>query len=85
MKSQSRPVKPDILGVIGRDHFRQRFEAMGGEMESFNYKCLKDTTEDIPWVIETAFCWCPQIPTRRLMTGVDWSPGIVNPFRELGR
>ena len=85
MKSQSKPVKPDILGVIGRDHFRQRFEAMGGEMESFDYKCIKDTTDDIPWVIETAFCWCPDIPMRRLVTGVNWSPGIVNPFRELGR
>ena len=85
MKAELKPVKPDLLGVIGRDHFRQRFEAIGAEMESFDYKCIKDTTDDIPWVIETAFCWCPDIPMKRLVTGVNWSPGIVNPFRELGR
>ena len=29
--------------------------------------------------------WCPQIDGRRMVTGVNWSPGIVNPFRQLGR
>lgn len=85
MKSASQPVKPEILGVIGRDHFLARFEAIGGEIESFNYKCSKGVTHDIPWVIEAAFCWCPEISNRRMVTGVNWSPGIVNPFRELGR
>jgi DNA topoisomerase VI subunit B len=84
MKAESKPVKPDMLGVIGRDHFRQRFEAIGAEMESFDYRCVKDTEDGIPCVYETAFCWCPDT-MRRLVTGVNWSPGIVNPFRELGK
>jgi DNA topoisomerase VI subunit B len=84
MKEHSAPVKPKILGVIGREHFRQRFAAAGCEMESFDYKPVMDTTDDIPWVVETAFGWCPEAKARRLVTGVNWSPGIINPFRELG-
>ena len=41
-------------------------------------------SDGVPWVIETAFGWCPQAQSRRLVTGVNWSPGIINPFRELG-
>jgi hypothetical protein len=43
-----------------------------------------ETEDGIPWIIETAFAWCPKTTQRRLITGVNWSPGIVNPFRELG-
>jgi DNA topoisomerase VI subunit B len=84
MKENSKPVKPDLLGIIGRDHFAARFEANGCEMESFDYKLVKDVTDEIPWNVETAFGWCPEGAGRRLVTGVNWSPGIINPFRELG-
>jgi hypothetical protein len=36
-------------------------------------------------VQETAFGYRPKAKHRRLVTGVNWSPGIINPFRELGR
>jgi hypothetical protein len=37
-------------------------------------------------VQETAFGFCPaKGRSRRIVTGVNWSPGILNPFRELGR
>jgi DNA topoisomerase VI subunit B len=85
MKEQSRPVKPLDLGVIGKDHFAQRFEPLGCATESFDYKKVSDTTDGVPWLIETAFGYCPKGKSRRLVTGVNWSPGIVNPFRELGR
>jgi hypothetical protein len=84
MKAHSKPVKPKTLGVIGREHFHRRFAAAGCEMESFDYKRVMDVTDDIPWVVETAFGWCPEAKARRLVTGVNWSPGIINPFRELG-
>ena len=54
-------------------------------MESFDYRRVMDTTDGVPWVVETAFGWCPNANTRRLVSGVNWSPGIINPFRELGR
>jgi DNA topoisomerase VI subunit B len=86
MKANSRPVKPRLLGSIGRDHFRKRFEGFGCEMESFDYKRVMDVTDGIPWVVETAFGWWPKSTIGRyLVTGVNWSPGIINPFRELGR
>jgi hypothetical protein len=86
MKSNSRPVKPTGLGTIGREHFRRRFEGFGCEMESFDYRRVMDTTDDVPWVVETAFGWYPESKVGRyLVTGVNWSPGIINPFRELGR
>jgi DNA topoisomerase VI subunit B len=85
MKANSAPVKPDLLGNIGKEHFRQRFAAVGCEMETFEYRRVMQTEDDIPWVLETAFAWCPKATQRRLITGVNWSPGIINPFRELGR
>jgi hypothetical protein len=84
MKANSKPVKPAMLGVIGRDHFHQRFAAIDGEMESFDYRKITSTTDGIPEIVEVAFCWCPELAKRRLVTGVNWSPGIINPFRDLG-
>ena len=85
MKANSAPIKPVMLGTIGKEHFRQRLAAAGCEMESFEYRRVMETEDDIPWIIETAFAWCPKAKQRRLITGVNWSPGILNPFRELGR
>ena len=84
MKEHSKPVKPQALGIIGQEHFRRRFEEAGCELDSFQYKKVPGITDGVPWVIETAFGWCPQAQSRRLVTGVNWSPGIINPFRELG-
>jgi hypothetical protein len=38
----------------------------------------------VPWIVETAFAWVPTLTKRFLVTGVNWSPGILDPFRELG-
>ena len=84
MQAHSKPVKPPALCVIGKDHLRRRFEAVGCEMESLNYRKATDTPDGVPWVVETAFGWCPEAESRRLVIGVNWSPGIINPFRELG-
>jgi DNA topoisomerase VI subunit B len=84
MVAHTRPVKPEALGIIGKDHLQHRLEAAGCEMATYQYKQVKSTAAGLPWVIEAAFAWCPDSTTRRLITGVDWSPGIVNPFRDLG-
>jgi DNA topoisomerase VI subunit B len=85
MQERSIPVKSQLLGIIGRDHLAARFARYGCEMKSFDYRQVRDTTDGLPWVVETAFGWCPKIGQRLLITGVNWSPGIINPFRELGR
>ena len=85
MKEHTKPVKPKSLGVIGVNHLKNRCELLGGDMESFSYsKVEKFTDEGHPFIIETAFCYCPELTERRMVTGVNWSPGIVNPFRQLG-
>ncbi len=93
MQAQSKPVKARALGLIGEDHFRQRCEAAGCEMDTFAYrKVISDGDADIPSVVEVAFAAhrgaldanADEYGNRRLITGVNFSPGLLNPFRELG-
>ncbi len=87
MKANSKVVKPASLGVIGKDHIEKRFGDLGCEMESFQYKKVAEVGDDgLPVVVETAFGWRGEESDdqRRMITGVNWSPGIINPFRTLG-
>ena len=80
MQENSTPVKPELLGLIGKDTLRRRFAQAGCRMASFEYRKRVGTEDGIPWSIEVAFGWCPGKP-RQFITGVNWSPGIYNPFR----
>jgi DNA topoisomerase VI subunit B len=89
MKDVARPVKAKSLGIIGREHIRTRFAELGCEMESFEYRKQVGIEDALPFVLEIAFAWRGETANsdqreRRIITGVNWSPGIVNPFRELG-
>jgi DNA topoisomerase VI subunit B len=85
MKRQSKQVNPKDLGFIGKDHLAARFKAAGGDLETFRYRRAVGEPDGIPDVIETAFAWCPDgINERRIITGVNWSVAIGNPFRSLG-
>jgi hypothetical protein len=94
MRKHSKPVDPKHLGVIGADHLKQRFLAAGGNAKTFKYDRRKGmTSEGIPYVIESAFGLHQSALTddgansvpRKLITGANWSVGIVNPFRAFGR
>jgi hypothetical protein len=85
MQRHSKPVKPLDLGLIGKDHLAARFAAAGADLKTFQYRKNVGETDGIPDVIETAFGWCPDgADQRRIITGVNWSPAIGNPFRSLG-
>lgn len=85
MQAATKPVKAKLLGLIGKNHFAQRMAAAAAEMQSFDYSKTFDVTDDgLPCVVEFAFGWCEKAKARRLITGVNWSPGITNPFRQLG-
>ena len=84
MRDESRAVKPAELGVIGEEHLRKRFAAHGGNLETFTYKRVLTTDSDIPVVIEAAFAYAHDCQRRLLFTGVNFSPAILNPFRQLG-
>jgi DNA topoisomerase VI subunit B len=85
MKVHSRPVKPQMIGIIGREHMRHRFTKVGAAPESFNYQKKLEVMNEVATVVEVGFGYCPDASSRRLITGVNWSPGISNPFRELGQ
>ena len=55
MQQQSRPVKPNDLGFIGKDHLAARFKAAGADPRRFNIDGSLGETDGIPDVIETAF------------------------------
>ena len=88
MQAHSRPAKPEDLGIIGGEHFKRCFENAGADPETFAYRKVLEVSKGLPAVIETAFGYCPDREDggtgRSLITGVNWSPGLVNPFRQLG-
>jgi DNA topoisomerase VI subunit B len=86
MQSNSREVKPKDLGLIGETHLQARFIAAGADERTFRYSKQFVVTDDhLPQVIEVAFGFCPKGSRRQLVAGVNWSPGINNPFRVLGQ
>ena len=66
-------------------------EMAGGDPETFTYNRTIGETGGVPRVIEFAFgihragLDGSNGPRRKVITGVNWSPGINNPFRQLGR
>src|SRR5262249_40848378 len=91
MRKYTKPVAPKHLGVIGAEHFKQRFLAAGGNVDTFKYQQRKGTTSDgIPYVIEFAFGLHQSgldksdAVIRQIITGANWSVGINNPFRHFG-
>ena len=86
MQKHSQPIKPNDLGVIGKDHLRAKFEAAGVAPESFDYKKADLEHDGVPYLIEFAFGYCPNgQDARRIVTGVNWSVSVgSNPFRSLG-
>ena len=84
MRCNSARVKPEQLGIIGKDHLQHRFLTAGCEMESFQYKRVAGCTDNVPghrnglWLVSSGL---PAAPGDRRQL----EPGIVNPFRVLGR
>jgi hypothetical protein len=87
----SKPVPPKRLGIIGVEHLKQRFQAAGGNIETFKYQCRKGMTPDnIPYVVEFVFGLHESGLSqqrgigRYFVAGANWSVGIHNPFRAFG-
>jgi DNA topoisomerase VI subunit B len=87
----SKPVRPAHLGVIGKEHLYRLMEATGGDPKTFTYNRSDGGTNGVPRVVEFAFgihrdgLTGGHGPSRKFITGVNWSPGIKNPFQQLGR
>lgn len=91
MKESTKPVNPARLGQVGKAHFEHRLREFGCKPESVVYKARKRLDHGIPSVVEAAFgCADSALAAqdtgerRRIYPGVNWSPGIKNPFRSFG-
>ena len=84
MQLHSRPVKPKALGVIGPGHWQVHAATYGGDLDSFSYKRISGESDSLPWLIEVAFCHAPDAETRTLVTGINFSPTLRDPFQNLG-
>jgi hypothetical protein len=90
MQRHTKPVAPKYLGIIGEDHFKARFLAAGGNVETFRYELRKGLDDGLPYVVEFAFglhqsgLTASGAVSRKIMTGANWSAAISNPFRSFG-
>jgi len=80
LKDATRPVKPADLGIIGRHHLEDAFDTYGANLASFKYRKVTGITDDVPWLIEAAFAWCPKAEARALVTGCNWTPSLGETF-----
>ena len=91
LKTHTKPVRPLDLGIIGKRHLFSRMEDAGGDPKTFTYERRLGESAGVPRIIEFAFgihragLESDRGPTGRIITGVNWSPGISNPFRQIGR
>ncbi len=86
MKLASKPVKPLSLGCIGENRLRTWFESNGVALQTFKYfrTAEVDDARGLPTVLEVAFAVRESGGERNLITGINWSPTLINPFRSLG-
>jgi Histidine kinase-, DNA gyrase B-, and HSP90-like ATPase len=88
LQQHTRPVHPELLGVIGEEHLRRRCVEAGGEPKSFKYFLSPGQDADgVPYVVEIATCplktWVTgktESRGRELITGVNFSATLENPF-----
>jgi DNA topoisomerase VI subunit B len=82
LQRHSKPVRPAQLGAIGKEHLYRVMEAAGGDAKTFTYNRSLGETNGVPRVVEFAFgihrdgLNVGHGPSRKFITGVNWSPGI---------
>jgi hypothetical protein len=92
MKRHTKKVPAKQIGVIGKGHFLKLFVADGGDPRTFQYRRKFSVIDGVPRVIEFVFgvhakglARDGEAPPRRLISAVNWSAALGNPFRSLGR
>jgi hypothetical protein len=88
LQQHTRPVRPELLGVIGEEHLRQLMISRGGEPKAFKYFASPGhASNGLPYMVEIATCpfkrWVEgkeETRGRELITGVNFSATLENPF-----
>ena len=84
MQVSTKPVAAKDLGLLGKDHFDARFKELDVDPKTFQYKRELLDIDEVPYAIEAAFGYCPSKQHRVKILGINWSPSLINPYRELG-
>jgi hypothetical protein len=86
MQDQSQPVKPQALGVLGREHLAETLCTHHQvDQETFTYRKLLAEVSGLPCVLEVAFGAYQRgvEDERQVITGINWSPTPNQPFAQL--
>jgi hypothetical protein len=89
LQKHTRAVRPELLGIIGEEHLLSLCKSAGGEPESFKYFMRAGhDAKGVSYVVEIATCpfkrWVDgkeENRSRRLITGVNFSATLDNPFQ----
>jgi len=82
MQSNSTPVKPEALGILGEPHFRARLTGPESE-KTFRYKRLSGTDDqNLPFVVEVAFSLTDDPCLRGTHIGLNWAGALGNPLQD---
>jgi DNA topoisomerase VI subunit B len=87
MRDASKPVKAAALGFIGEENLKKWFESQEVELQTFEYgRSLGiGSKTGLPFTFEFAFAARkPDGEGRHLVTGINWSCTLVDPFRNFG-
>ncbi len=85
MQAASKPVKPEALGVLGQDHFRQHLSSpdAGGD-KTLRYNRTKGIDpRGLPFVVEVAFAMTEDELLRGLHIRLNWSVPLSNPIQQI--
>lgn len=86
MKAESRPPRPSTLGVLGKEALIQWMVNCGDVEEgSIKYRKVAGSEGGMPFVMETVFGVHREdcAGDRRIVTGMNWSPTLGIPIREI--
>jgi DNA topoisomerase VI subunit B len=76
MQAESKPPKPAILGIIGKEHLTEWMIRRNVEENTIKY-VRKTGFDNLPYVVEFAFGVKKDTDTfREVLTGLNWSPTV---------
>jgi hypothetical protein len=88
MQDATRPIKPASLGVLGEEHFRAHMAVYQHVApDSIRYKKMEGLTGNMPFVLEMAVGNFEQEYSdygSTISVGLNFSPALSNPMRQLG-
>lgn len=83
MRKFSAPVKPEALGMLSEQHFRERLVGVGEDGGSFRYRRITGIdAHGLPYIVECAFTITEDPMLRGTHTGMNWSVPLNNPVKE---